>query len=173
MTVLPELVDAPSPNRSSRRGARVRLVVWHETVGGYTGAVSWLRNPAAQASAHVVEREDGLEASQLVPWAEKAWTCVAYNAVSDNLEMAGRGPTWNLAELRAAARIVAFRLHKRGLPPRWARAGIGVGYTRHKDLGRAGGGHVDPVMAPATWRLCRFLVKAELARGRFRPEWGR
>jgi len=151
----------------------VRLFVWHATMGSYAGAVSWLRNPRSQASSHVVEREDGREATQLVPWAEKAWTQRAYNAVSESNEMAGYGPAWPLEQLRVASRICAFRLYKRRLPARWARFGIGAGFCRHKDLGVAGGGHSDPIMAPALWRACVAMTKAELVRGRLRPEWGR
>jgi hypothetical protein len=151
----------------------VRLVVSHRTQGAYAGAVSWLCEDRAQASAHVVLREDGAEATDLVPWGEKAWAVCAYNSISDSLEMAGSGSRYELRQLRVAARIVAFRLHQRHLPARWARFGIGLGHCRHKDLGALGGGHVDPVMTPAQWRLYRFLVKLEAARGGFRPEWGR
>jgi hypothetical protein len=151
----------------------VRLVVSHRTQGAYAGAVSWLCEDRAQASAHVVLREDGAEATDLVPWGEKAWAVCAYNSISDSLEMAGSGSSYELRQLRVAARIVAFRLHQRHLPARWARFGIGLGHCRHKDLGALGGGHVDPVMTPAQWRLYRFLVKLEAARGGFRPEWGR
>ena len=57
---LPPLIFKTSPNKSSRHGTAVHLVVVHDTEGGYQGAISWLCNPKAQASAHVVLREDGL-----------------------------------------------------------------------------------------------------------------
>ena len=170
---LPPLFWRRSPNVSARAGARVRLVVAHRTEGAYSGAISWLCQRRAQASAHVVEREDGAEATQLVPWGEKAWAVCAYNSISDSLEMAGSGSRYQINQLKVAARIVAFRLHQRRLPVRWARFGIGAGYCRHKDLGATGGGHVDPVMTPAQWKLFRFLIKLEAARGGFRPAWGR
>jgi hypothetical protein len=174
VVVLPKLVWRASPNYSSRRGARVRLLTWHAAQGGYAGACSWLCNPRSGVSAHVCEREDGAEATQMVAWDEKAWHCAAYNSVSEGLEMAGFGPNWPIAQLQVAARIIAFRLRRRGLPPRFARRGIGVGFCRHKDLGAAGGGHTQcPPMSLATWRLCKWLVKREAARGGFRPSWGR
>ena len=171
MTFLPELVQQPSRNYSSRRGARVRLFVWHSTIGSYRSAVAWLDNSAAQASSHVVEREDGQQATQLVAWNDKAWTQAAYNSVAESNEMAG--PPHSLNQLRVAARICAGRLKKRGLPPRYARGGIGVGFTRHRDLGAAGGGHHDPILSPAQWALCCHLVKAEYLRNGFKPAWGR
>ncbi len=170
---LPRLLWRPSPNRSSRRGQRVRLAVVHATMGSYAGAVSWLRNSRAEASAHDVLREDGAEATQLVRRSEKAWACAAYNAVSVNLELAGSGPAWPLEELWRGARIVAFYLHENGLPARYARLGIGRGFCRHKDLGALGGGHVDPIMPPSLWRAFCLMVKAEAARGGLRAEWGR
>lgn len=170
---LPPLKQRPSPNFSSRHGAPVNLIVVHDTEGGYEGSISWLCNRAAQASAHVVLREDGLEATQLVPWGEKAWACVAFNSTSDNLELAGFARKgYTLGQLQRAARIVAFRLHKRGLPARWARKGSGLGFCRHYDLGAAGGGHTDPTTSTAKWLTFVALVKFEYARAHFRADWG-
>ncbi len=171
--VLPPLKERPTPNRSSRHGGRVSLIVVHDTEGGYEGSIEWLCNPAAQASAHIVLREDGGEATQLVPWDEKAWSCVAFNSVSENLELAGFAARWyGLRELQVAARIVAFRLRKRGLPARWATGGRGLGFCRHADLGVAGGGHHDPTTSIAKWLLFVAMVKHEYARGGFRRVWG-
>lgn len=170
---LPPLKTRWSPNYSSRNGAEVRLVVVHDTEGGYDGSVAWLCNPRARASAHVVLREDGLEATQLVPWNQKAWSCVDFNGVSDNLELAGFSSKWySLSQLRRAARIVAFRLHKRNLPAVWARNGSGKGFCRHYDLGAAGGGHSDPTTSTVKWLAFVALVKLEAQRGHFRAEWG-
>lgn len=172
---LPPLKEQLSANRSSRNGERVHLVVVHDTEGGYEGSISWLCDPVAQASAHMVLREDGAEATQLVPWAEKAWACVAFNSMSDNLEMAGFASHWyGLRELQVAARIVADRLHARGLPATWARNPTTQrGFCRHADLGIAGGGHHDPTTNLAKWLLFVAMVKHEAARVGFRPAWGR
>jgi N-acetyl-anhydromuramyl-L-alanine amidase AmpD len=105
MSVLAPIVQRRSPNRSSRHGARVDLLVWHETAGAYKGSVAWLCNPAAQASAHLVVREDGGEVTQLVPLAEKAWHAAAFNPRSVGVEHANvtaKGYATE-AQLRAAA----------------------------------------------------------------------
>src|SRR5712691_4604901 len=86
--VLPELVQRHSPNYSSRHGVTPSLLVYHETAGAYAGAVSWLCNPASQASAHLVVREDGNEATQLVALHDKAWHAVAFNSQSVGVEHA-------------------------------------------------------------------------------------
>ena len=55
-----------SPNYNSRGGMPVSLVVIHSCEGNYAGCWGWLRDSAAQASAHYVVREDGGEITQLV-----------------------------------------------------------------------------------------------------------
>jgi N-acetylmuramoyl-L-alanine amidase len=170
--VLPPLKFKQSPNCSSRHGQAVHLVVVHDTEGGYEGAIATLCDPKRQASAHVVLREDGKEATQLVPWDEKAWSCVAFNSVSDNIEMAGFHDRLGRYELRVAARVVAFRLHKRKLPAKWSRDGKSPGFCRHYDLGAAGGGHTDPTTNLLYWLRFVALVKYEARRGKFRHSWG-
>ena len=169
--VLPELKTRLSQNYSQRLQP-IHLVVVHDTEGPYDGAVSWLCNPTAEASAHVVLREDGREATQLVPYAKKAWSCAAFNSASLNLEMAGHADRgYPEEQLLVAARIVAFWCHKFGLPARLSN-GLNPGVTFHQLLGVAGGGHHDPgfTRLKMLWFVRR--VKAELARGGFRAEWG-
>jgi hypothetical protein len=174
--ILPPLKYRQSPNQSSR-STSIKTVVLHDTEGSYQGAVSWLCNPKASASAHVVLREDGLEATQLVPYSHKAWSCVAYNSQSINVEMAGLARKGYLdGDLRRAARIVAFFLHKYKLPATHvkpdSRGVLGKGWSLHQDLGALGGGHHDPGFSAAkAWWFGR-LVAAELKRSGFRPVWG-
>lgn len=177
MAVLPPLVQKRSPNQSDRTSSTVDLVVVHDTEGGYGGAVSWLCDPRAEASAHVVLNEDGTEATQLIAWGKKAWACVAFNSVSDNLELAGyAAKPYKVAQLRVAARIVAFRLKKRGLPAKHVTpkaVGDGSrGFTYHSDLGVAGGDHHDPGFSAAQRLFFETLVKWEYMRGGFRETWG-
>ena len=174
---LPPIKYLPTGNQSSREGSPVSLVVVHDTEGSYQGSLSWLRNPGAQASAHLVLKEDGSEATQLVPWSRKAWHAMAFNRFSIGLEMAGiakRG--FRDAELRRAARIVAFFLRKHGLPPRHVRPNkrgeIGRGFTLHQDLGVAGGGHHDPGFSRSQSLAFDALVAFEYQRGGFREHWG-
>jgi hypothetical protein len=173
---LPPIHFEHSPNYSTRF-APVSLIVVHDTEGNYQGAVSWLCNPKAQASAHVVLREDGLQATQLVPYSEKAWHCAAYNSQSVGLEMAGiAAHGFGAPELRRAARIVAYFLHRYRLPAAHVRpnsAGvIGKGFTFHQDLGKAGGGHHDPGFDAAQVANFTKLVASEARRGGFRKSWG-
>lgn len=178
MAVLPRLVWRPSPNKSSRHGRRIELVTVHDTEGAYAGSVAWLCNPRAEASATVVLREDGEEATQLVSEADKAWHCMNYNSLSLGLEIAGSSRKgYPDKQLRVAARIVAFWLHKHGLPPKHVRPrfpGDGSrGFTYHSDLGAAGGGHSDPGFSKVRSLWFDALVKYEYRRGGFRKDWTR
>jgi N-acetyl-anhydromuramyl-L-alanine amidase AmpD len=170
--VLPPLKQRLSPNQSSRHGTPITLAVLHDMEGSYAGSVSWLCNPEAEASAHICLKGDGSEATQLVPYAKKAWACEAFNAPSLNLEMEGFASKGYLShELRVAARIIAFWCHTYGIPARLSdgsRPGIAV----HQDLGAAGGGHHDPGFSRAKKLWFIGLVKAELKRGGFVKEWG-
>ena len=172
--VLPPLVQRHTPNQSSRHGQRIDLLVWHETAGAYAGSVAWLCNPAAQASAHIVIREDGGEATQLVPLARKAWHAEAYNPRSVGVEHANvlaRGYATD-AQLRVSARVFGWLCLRLGIPPRYARGGLGAGICRHCDLGELGGGHLQCGIHPdAEWLHFLELVHAEIERGGYRKTW--
>lgn len=171
--VLPPLVQRATPNKSSRHGARIDLLTIHETGGSYSGAVSWLRNPAAKASAHLVLREDGLECTQLVPLALKSWNAEAFNPRNVGVELANitaKGYATD-AQLRVSARIVGWLCLDLGIPPRWARNGLGPGVCYHGELGAAGGNH--PACGPDHSGWLRFLdlLHAELKRGGYKKTW--
>ena len=170
---LPPLVQHPSPNYSTRTRP-ISLVVIHDTEGPYLSAVNWLSNPAAQASAHVVLREDGQAATQLVRWSKKAWACVAYNSQSLNLEMAGRASVgYSDAEIDAAARIAAYWCSLYKIPVARARNGVGAGITFHQELGVAGGGHTDPGWTDAQRDAFVARVKTHSGSGFSPSVWGR
>lgn len=172
--VLPPLTQHPSPNRSSRHGERVHLIVCHRPVGSYAGSIQTLCDPASEASAHIITKTGGLEATQLVPWGEKAWACKAFNAFSDNLELSDEMWTGDDPHgLAVAARIVAYRCHARKLPAVWTRDPLNTpGICRHFDLGIAGGGHTDPTTSTPIWLNFMGMVRDQLTRGGFRPTWG-
>jgi hypothetical protein len=173
--ILPPLVWKRSPNQSSRHGARIDLLIWHETAGSYAGAISWLRNPAAQASAHLVIREDGNEATQLVPLAAKAWHAEDFNRRSVGVEHANvtaKGYA-TLHELRVSARVFAWLALHLDVPPRWARGGLGRGVCYHGELGAAGGGHPQCGPDHSGWLRFLDLFHAEMSRGHFRKTWAR
>ena len=173
--VLPTLVQKRSPNFSSRRGTKVDLLVWHETAGAYAGSVSWLCNPAAQASAHLVIREDGEAATQLVALAAKAWHAADYNSRSVGVEHANVTPKGYATDeqLRVSARVFGWLCLHLGVPPRWARGGIGRGVCYHGELGAAGGGHTSCGPDRAGWLRFLDLLHAEIARGHYRKTWAR
>ncbi len=66
--------ELPSPNRGSRGGSPIRLIVLHATAdnGDEAGAEAWMRNPASQVSAHLHIRRDG-SVTRLVDDADRAW----------------------------------------------------------------------------------------------------
>ena len=163
-TVLPPLVQRKTPNRSSRNGTPVTLLVWHESAGAYAGSVSWLCNPQAQASAHIVIREDGLQATQLVALAEKAWHAEAFNGFSVGVEHADtlrRGYATE-HQLEVSARTFAWLCHTLSVPPRWSHDGQSPGITRHKDLGSLGGGHFQCGTDDGDWIRFLNMVHANL-----------
>lgn len=182
--VLPELRWNPTAACSSRHGHPVELVVVHrwgvrytsidEERNSYHGVQNYFRDPSHKVSAHVVFPGSAVpgEAAQMVAWNDMAWAEAAYNPVADEVESAdaiwlGHDPEG----MAVLARIVAFRLHVRGLPPVWSSR---RGFCRHADLGAAGGGHTScPTTNLNVWRHFVSLVKHEAARGGFRKSWGR
>jgi N-acetylmuramoyl-L-alanine amidase len=64
---------APSPNYTGgRRGRKIIAIVNHITAGLMPGTLSWLRNPAAKASAHYLVTKSGV-VYQLVKDEDTAW----------------------------------------------------------------------------------------------------
>ena len=148
----------------------------HRPVGSYHSAIAAMCDSSHEAAAHAIIREDGREATQLVPWDRKAWACVTFNSLSDNIETpdwiwAGTMTDEKLRVMKVCARVVAFRLHKRKLPAKWC-GRAGKGFLRHYDLGKAGGGHTDPTEDRHRWLQFVELVRQEAARGNFHPTWG-
>lgn len=187
---LPDLTWHPTTAYSPRGGSRVELVVVHRwgvrytteqaEAQSYAGVIAYFKNPANRASAHIVFPGSAVpgEAAQMVAWHEMAWAEAAYNPVSDDVESAdacwtleANGKVADEHGLAVLARIVAYRLHKRGLPAVWSHR---RGFCRHADLGAAGGGHTAcPCTDMALWRRFVGMVQHEHERGGFRASWGR
>ena len=171
MTVLPPIVQRKTPNQSSRNGTPVTHLVWHATAGHYAPSISWLCNPAAQASAHLVLREDGGEATQLVHLAAKAWHCVSWNAFTVGVEHASTGAGFTGREQeQVSARVFAWLCWHLNIPPvhgLYRPKGI----VRHRDLGIAGGGHSDGPTDQTWFKVFLPDVQAEFGRGGFRKTW--
>ncbi len=157
MRAQPNVVKSyDSPNKSGRGGVTPRLIVLHSTESherpgnsDLEGVASWLCNPQAQASSHVIVDGDG-NSARVVADEAKAWTCAAYNRVSLNIEQVGQAAQsrWVRPEVREAARWVARWSIRYGIPIQIAHVKDGgvlrPGVTRHMDLGQMGGGHHDP-----------------------------
>jgi len=170
--MLPPLKWLPSPNFSARHGARVDLLVVHDTEGSYSGSISWFAQSRSNVSAHFVIKEDGSEVTQMVDISDKAWHACAFNSRSIGFEMAGiAAKGFSAPEWQAVARIIAFHLHHLQIPIRWARGGVGPGFCSHYDLGQAGGGHRDPTVDPKVWTHFVGLVQDEYNRHDFPPLW--
>jgi hypothetical protein len=182
--VLPELDWVPTEATGSRHGQAVVRVVVHrwgvkftdETAEArsYHGVINHFLNTDNQASAHVVFPGSAVpgHATQMVAWSDKAWAQADFNSTSDDIESAdaiwlGHDPVG----FQVLARIVAMRLHVRGLPAIWSTE---KGFCRHADLGKAGGGHTEcPTTDLTLWHQFAAAVQHETIRGGFRPVWGR
>jgi len=171
VTVLPPIVQRKSPNQSSRNGQAITHLVWHATAGHYAPSVAWLCNTTAEASAHLVLREDGGECTQLVHLHEKAWHAVSWNAWSVGVEHASLGAGFaSTAQLHESARVFGWLCHHLGIPPvhgLYRPRGI----VRHRDLGISGGGHSDGPTDQVWFKQYLPSVQAELVAGGFRKVW--
>lgn len=69
-----QVAQEKTPNGSGKLvGGKPRFLVIHYTAGGTaSGAVSWFKNPAAKASAHLVIGHDG-EITQMQPFDDVCW----------------------------------------------------------------------------------------------------
>lgn len=142
-------------NRSSRGGAKVKLVVLHYTVSR-PGTLDVIRRlfdtPSFAASSHI-----GLEPSGRcelwVPYPEKAWTEGAFNPVGESVEIMAMGTeprSWWLAQPIISKGLLASwvrdRLRANGLPLRRVDpVGCAVqqaGWTDHDAL-ECGNSHHD------------------------------
>ncbi|MCA8910939.1 MAG: N-acetylmuramoyl-L-alanine amidase, partial [Planctomycetes bacterium] len=108
----PACIWDPSPNYTSGRGGTtIDAIVIHTTEGTYSGAVSWLKNPSASASAHYVIKEDGSEITQLVDDADRSWHATYYNSRAIGIECAGyagQAGTWTQGILPKLYDLVAY-----------------------------------------------------------------
>jgi hypothetical protein len=143
-----------SPNCSSRRGAKPRLIVLHITVshnrpglGDLSDMVAYLSRPDVQASSTIVNDAEGNDA-RLVPDHLKPWTQAAFNPMSLSIEQIEYSDKrtrqeWldgNRRQLDNTAAWVAHWSKKYGIPI--ARSTT-FGVCQHSELGAAGGGHSD------------------------------
>lgn len=181
--VLPEIRWRPTVNFAPRLGAHVDRVVLHRWGVRYTdehgealsyeGVVHYFQQPASQVSSHFVYPGSAVpnEITQMVRYADYAWTEAAYNPTSVEIECADA--IWlghDAPGLEQLAHTVGFLLHHFQLPPVWSHE---RGFCRHADLGAAGGGHLEcPTTDLAFWRMFERSVQHNYNLGGYRRFWG-
>ena len=147
-----------SPNRSSRRGASVKLAVVHTTESSDTSfdaIVNYFRRSSSQVSSHYVvdalapKGELWTRTTQMVPEPEKAWTQRSANPVAVSYELIGRASRTRAewlgkyrTQLETTAALVAEDTLQYGLPVRIALPGV-VGHVHLARLGFPNT-HTDP-----------------------------
>ncbi|MBV6513374.1 MAG: hypothetical protein FMNOHCHN_02905 [Ignavibacteriaceae bacterium] len=94
----------PSPNYTNGNISHQFSVV-HTTQGGFAGSVSWLKNPAANASTHYIIRSSDGYIVQLVREQNRAWHVVCWNGYSLGVEHEGfvDNPAWYTDEMYIAS----------------------------------------------------------------------
>lgn len=156
--------SVPSPNHSVRKGKVLKGVVLHATAdggpGGEAGSLSWMRNPAAKVSAHLLVHRDGL-VTRLVPDERRAWHAGVsewrgsrdVNSITLGIEIANRNDgkePFTESQYRILARIAAH----------YIRQGLTLDdFVSHADI--APKRKTDP--AGFDWERFRALVKEEMA----------
>lgn len=142
-----------SPCKSSRGGVKPRIIVLHITVshnrpgtGDVKAIADYFGRPSTRASSHIINDAEGNDC-RCVPDEMKAWTQAAYNPQALSIEQIeyadkprARWLTENAKGLENTAQWVAYWSVKYGIP---LRQSTSSGVCQHRDLGAAGGGHVD------------------------------
>lgn len=151
----------PSPNKSSRGGSGVRLIVLHTTEGAQTieSLGSFFGNSSAQVSSHTgADNKSSSVIGEYVRRPDKAWTQGNANPYCISMELctpSGAASNWSrdywlnkqTTMLRAAAAWVAEEAKYYGIPlvglsSSAAQSGS-KGVCQHVNLGASGGGHHD------------------------------
>jgi hypothetical protein len=145
----------PSPNYSSRGGARVRLVVLHTAEGArtYRELGNFFASTSSGVSSHVGIDDTAGTVGEYVPPGYKAWTQGDANPVAVAAELCAFAE-WSPAEwdrhsamLLNAAQWVAEECARFSIPIRALTAaeaqGGAAGVCQHNDLGAWGGSHWD------------------------------
>jgi len=134
-----------SPNRSSRRGTPIKMIVIHGDAGKTDGGtVAWIKDPASKVSYHyLVGRASGIY--QFVPEEEKAWhagtsawtSCTVGNSVNassigvsfanDSIEL------FRDAQIAAGAKLVAAICQRHAIPLHLIRSHAEVSPGRKTD----------------------------------------
>lgn len=98
-----DITEYNSPN-CSERGATITGVVLHNTDGSFQSALSWLCNPAAKASAHLIIGREG-QVACIVPFSNKAWHAGPANSNTIGIEIEASQGKRGLTELQEQALV--------------------------------------------------------------------
>jgi hypothetical protein len=150
-----ERVAIPSPNYSSRKGARVTHIVLHTAQGAttYQSLGNYFAKDSVDVSSHVGIDDTAGVVGEYVRPDGKAWTASAANPWSVQAELCGFAE-WDAAEwdrhpnmLANTAAWVAEEAARFGIPiadiAAQAQTSDAMGVCQHADLGPMGGGHWD------------------------------
>jgi hypothetical protein len=172
LRLAPDVVVRDHSPMYSSRGTSITGVIIHATVShNIMRAASDLAAIGSvfhheEASAHVCTDADSTSA-RYVNDAQKAWAVCAYNSSTLSIEQISMSTesekTWLgpwLPEVIETARWVARWSIKYRIPIKRGKivGGKVIGVMTHKELGAAGGGHVDPGPGYPMGRLL-FLAK--------------
>lgn len=180
-------------NQSARLGyPKPVLIVLHTTEGhnrpgveDLMGLASYFDQTSTQASSHIANDAEGHDI-RMVPDERKAWTQSAFNSPSLSIEQTGFASTsrdeWFKEaprQLANSAKWIAVWSLKWDIPiRRGVTTGGGsilrTGVVGHKQLGAAGGGHVDPGTGyPFDYviDLARYLRAREKDNTKGRQKW--
>jgi len=147
----------PSPNYSSRGGAKVRLIVLHTAEGATTieSLGNFFGSSSSGVSSQVGIDDKAGTIGEYVKRGSKSWTQAEFNPVATSAELCGFAK-WSTSEWKSkhatmldnAARWIAEESKYFGVPivklSSSQAQGSGRGVCAHSDLGARGGGHTDP-----------------------------
>jgi N-acetyl-anhydromuramyl-L-alanine amidase AmpD len=159
--------------QSSRNGAKIQLIVIHDTEGGnipnssrdLQGLADYFNRLSTQASSHVATDQDG-NSARMVSDEAKAWHCSYYNSPSLGIEQIGFATdNWRSRakdlQLRETARWIALWHRRYGIPIRRGLVSpdgrvLRTGVTQHRRLGNLGGAHHDVAVAYPMTKVLRY-----------------
>lgn len=168
-------VHLPSPNYSSRGGAKVTTIVLHTAEGAttYQSLGSFFANPSSKVSSHVGIDDTPNTVGEYVPRSGSAWTSASANQWSVQAELCAFAK-WDSAEwqrhpnmLANLAAWIAEEAAYFGIPivkltASGAQNAGQAGVCQHIDLGSMGGGHVDCDYGTGNFPIDQVL---EMAKG--------
>ncbi len=159
-SLITNYIPASSSNYTNSSRTSVSTVVIHTVEGSYSGAISWLQNSSASASAHYVIRSSDGEITQMVDEEDIAWHAGHWETNQNSIGIEHEGyvsqpDSWYTeAMYRASAALVRDICDRYGIPR--DRDHI-IGHYEVPGCAYSGGGsscHTDP---GSGWDWDRFI----------------